>query len=167
MQNFALLQEAGRANRPVLLKRGMACTVEEWLLSAEYVLSQGNYQVILCERGIRTFETGTRNTFDVSAIPLAQSLTHLPVMADPSHATGLASLVPACTLAALAAGADGILLEVAPVPVRAVSDGAQTIDFAAFAGLMASARALLAALGRGLAEPATGTPNPVAASARP
>jgi 3-deoxy-7-phosphoheptulonate synthase len=153
MQNYPLLRAAGRAGRPVLLKRGMGATVAEWLMAAEYVLAEGNGQVILCERGIRTFETATRNTLDLNAVAAAKELTHLPVVVDPSHATGRAALVPPLALAALAAGADGLMVEVHPEPAAALVDGAQSLDPRAFADLMAAARRLLAALGRDLAGP--------------
>ncbi|GAB6156989.1 3-deoxy-7-phosphoheptulonate synthase [Desulfotomaculum varum] len=127
MQNFGLLREAGRAKHPVLLKRGLSATIEEWLLAAEYILAEGNHQVVLCERGIRTFETATRNTFDISAVPLVKQLSHLPVLADPSHATGRRELVVPVARAAVLAGADGLLLEVHPAPERALSDGPQSL----------------------------------------
>ena len=136
MQNYALLQEAGRSGKPVLLKRGMSSTIEEWLLAAEYVLSQGNREVILCERGIRTFETATRFTLDLNAVPLARELSHLPVIVDPSQATGRWSLVAPMALAAVAAGAHGLIVEVHPTPNQALSDGAQSLDFAAFDRMM-------------------------------
>lgn len=150
MQNFALLHAVGELNKPVLLKRGMMATVEELLMSAEYILSHGNYQVMLCERGIRTFETYTRNTFDINAIPLLKSLTHLPVIADPSHGTGKWNLVGAVSKAAVAAGADGLIIEVHPHPSRALSDGAQSLKLPAFAELMAGLRAVAQAIGREL-----------------
>jgi 3-deoxy-7-phosphoheptulonate synthase len=146
MQNFALLSEVGRALKPVLLKRGLSNTVEEWLLSAEYVLAHGNPDVVLCERGIRTFETGTRNTLDLSAVPLVKSLSHLPVIVDPSHATGHRHLVPSMSLAAVAAGADGLLLEVHPSPDDALSDGPQSLTFEQFGVLMDDVRRLVTAL---------------------
>lgn len=127
MQNFVLLREVGRTAKPVLLKRGMSATVTEWLMSAEYIASQGNSKIVLCERGIRGFDSATRNVFDVAAIPLARQLTHLPVIADPSHATGRPDLIPACALAALAAGADGVHVEVHDMPEEARSDGAQAL----------------------------------------
>ncbi len=127
MQNFNLLRELGKQRTPVLLKRGISATIEEVLLSAEYIMSGGNYDVMLCERGIRTFETYTRNTFDVSAIPVLQKLSHLPVIADPSHGTGRRDLVPSMARAAVAAGADGLLMEMHHDPDRAVSDGAQSL----------------------------------------
>ena len=127
MQNFNLLKEVGRQNKPVLLKRGMSATIEELLMSAEYIMSEGNEQVILCERGIRTFETATRNTLDLSAIPVLKKLTHLPVIIDPSHATGKAELVPPMAIAAAAAGADGLLIEVHNDPQHALCDGSQSL----------------------------------------
>jgi 3-deoxy-7-phosphoheptulonate synthase len=146
MQNYALLQEVGRSGKPVLLKRGMSSTVEEWLLAAEYVLSQGNRDVMLCERGIRTFETSTRFTLDLNVVPLARELSHLPVVVDPSQATGKWSLVRPLALAAVAAGAHGLLIEVHPHPDEALSDGAQSLDFAAFDRLMADLARVSAAL---------------------
>lgn len=140
MQNFSLLREAGRTRRAVMLKRGLAATVDEWLMAAEYILSEGNENVILCERGIRTYETATRNTLDLSAIPLLKSLTHLPVFADPSHGTGKRILVPAMSRAALAAGADGLIIEVHPNPAEALSDGPQSLEPPQFAKLMAELR---------------------------
>lgn len=127
MQNFSLLKAAGRTKKPVLLKRGLSATIEEWLLAAEYILSEGNSQVILCERGIRTFETATRNTLDLSAVALAKSLSHLPVIVDPSHATGHRHLVLPMSLAAIAAGADGLIIEMHPNPSEALSDGEQSL----------------------------------------
>ncbi|HEY8391197.1 MAG TPA: 3-deoxy-7-phosphoheptulonate synthase [Capillibacterium sp.] len=150
MQNFALLQEVGRAKLPVLLKRGMAATVEEWLMAAEYILKEGNYQVVLCERGIRTFETATRNTMDVSAISLVKEWSHLPVIADPSHASGRRNLVLPLARAALAAGADGLIVEVHPHPETALSDGPQSLNFAEFDALVQGIEPILAALGRRL-----------------
>lgn len=150
MQNFELLDAAGRAGRPVLLKRGMMSTIEELLLSAEYILSQGNTDVILCERGIRTFETYTRNTLDIAAIPLLKELTHLPVIADPSHGTGKASLVPAVSRAAVAAGADGLLIEVHPDPPSALSDGPQSVTPPQFDALMHEVRRVADVIGRSL-----------------
>ena len=149
-QNFALLEAVGQAGRPVLLKRGLSNTVEEWLLSAEYVVSQGNPDVVLCERGIRTFETATRNTLDLSAVPLVRSLSHLPVLVDPSHATGHRHLVAPMALAALAAGADGLLVEVHPDPDEALSDGPQSLTLEGFAALMSDVARLTPALGREL-----------------
>jgi 3-deoxy-7-phosphoheptulonate synthase len=148
MQNFNLLRELGRIRKPVLLKRGISATIEELLLSAEYILSGGNYDVILCERGIRTFETATRNTFDVSAIPVLKRLSHLPVVADPSHGTGKRDYVVPMARAAVAAGADGLIIEVHHDPDHAVSDGAQTLRPDQFAEMMQQVRAIATALGR-------------------
>ncbi|NLY90378.1 MAG: 3-deoxy-7-phosphoheptulonate synthase [Firmicutes bacterium] len=150
MQNFALLQEVGRAKLPVLLKRGMAATIEEWLMAAEYIMKEGNYQVVLCERGIRTFETATRNTMDVSAISLVKEWSHLPVIADPSHASGRRNLVLPLARAALAAGADGLMVEVHPHPETALSDGPQSLNFDEFDALVNGIIPILAALGRRL-----------------
>jgi 3-deoxy-7-phosphoheptulonate synthase len=136
MQNFALLKTLGKCGRPVLLKRGMSSTVKELLMSAEYVVAHGNPQVMLCERGIRTFETVTRNTCDIAAVAALNELTHLPVILDPSHATGKRSLVPALSRAAVAIGADGLLVEVHPAPDKAMSDGAQSLDPKQFAKMM-------------------------------
>jgi 3-deoxy-7-phosphoheptulonate synthase len=133
MQNFQLLAEVGRAGKPVLLKRGLSATIEEWLMSAEYILKEGNREVILCERGIRTFETSTRNTLDISAVPVVKLLCHLPVIVDPSHATGRPELVLPLGLAAVAAGADGVIVETHPNPEHALCDGPQSLDPAAFA----------------------------------
>jgi 3-deoxy-7-phosphoheptulonate synthase len=152
-QNFMLLEEAGRTGKPILLKRGFASTVQDWLLSAEYVISQGNRQVMLCERGIRTFETATRNTMDLSAVALAKRLTHLPVIADPSHGTGKWYLVEPMAMASIAAGADGLIMEVHPNPDHALSDGAQSLTFENFRLLMERAKAVGEALGRPLAKP--------------
>jgi 3-deoxy-7-phosphoheptulonate synthase len=148
MQNFNLLREVGKARKPVLLKRGIAATIEELLLSAEYIMSGGNYDVILCERGIRTFETYTRNTMDISAIPVAKKLSHLPILGDPSHGTGRRDLVLPMARAAIAAGADGLLIEVHPDPDHAVSDGAQTLTPPQFAEMMQQVRLIAAAVGR-------------------
>jgi 3-deoxy-7-phosphoheptulonate synthase len=148
MQNFSLLRRVGLARKPVLLKRGMAATLEEWLMAAEYVMAGGNYQVLLCERGVRTFSDHSRNTLDLSVIPPAKKLSHLPILVDPSHGTGKRDYVPAMSLAALAAGADGLLLEVHPDPDHALSDGAQTLDFAGFERLLATLRRLAEALGK-------------------
>lgn len=137
MQNFDLLREVGRIKKPVLLKRGMSATIEEFLAAAEYILDEGNDQVILCERGIRTFETATRNTLDLAMVPLVKELTHLPVMVDPSHATGKRSLVIPMAKAALVAGAHGVLVEVHPEPEKALSDGPQSLTFAGFQKMMA------------------------------
>ena len=148
MQNYALLQEVGRSGRPVLLKRGMSSTIEEWLLAAEYVLSQGNRGVILCERGIRTFEHATRFSLDLNAVPLVRELSHLPIVVDPSQGTGRWSLVRPLSLAAVAAGAHGIIVEVHPKPDEALSDGAQSLDFENFDRLMSDLARLTAALAR-------------------
>ncbi len=140
MQNFELLKELGKCDKPILLKRGLSNTIEEWLMSAEYIMAGGNEKVILCERGIRTFETMTRNTLDLSAIPLLKELTHLPVVVDPSHATGKSSLVPPLCLAAMAAGADGLIVEVHNDPPHAMSDGAQSLTPSQFAQVMEQLR---------------------------
>ncbi|HBL36876.1 MAG TPA: 3-deoxy-7-phosphoheptulonate synthase [Firmicutes bacterium] len=150
MQNFALLQEVGKAKIPVLLKRGMAATIEEWLMAAEYIMNEDNYQVVLCERGIRTFETATRNTLDLSAIALVKEWSHLPVIADPSHASGRRNLVLPLARAALAAGADGLMVEVHPHPETALSDGPQSLDFAEFDELMQGIEPILAVMGKHL-----------------
>jgi 3-deoxy-7-phosphoheptulonate synthase len=150
MQNYALLHAVGESGKPVLLKRGMMSTLQELLMSAEYVLSHGNHRVMLCERGIRTFETYTRNTFDINAIPALKGLTHLPVVADPSHGTGKWELVPAVSKAAVAAGADGLIVEVHPHPSRAMSDGAQSLKPEAFARLVNELREVAHAVGREL-----------------
>ncbi len=150
MQNFSLLTEVGRLRRPVLLKRGMAATVKDLLLATEYVMSQGNPNVILCERGIRTFGTATRNTFDLAAIPVLKRETHLPVVADPSHAGGRRHLVAPPSYAAIPAGADGLLVEVHPDPETAASDGEQSLDFAEFDHLMRTLRPFAEAAGRSL-----------------
>jgi 3-deoxy-7-phosphoheptulonate synthase len=147
MQNFSLLRRAGKTSRPVLLKRGMSATLEEWLMAAEYIMAGGNYQVILCERGVRTFSDHSRNTLDLSVVPPAKSLSHLPILVDPSHGTGKRDYVPAMARAALAAGADGLLIEVHPEPDRAMSDGAQSLDFAGFRRLLESLRRLAEPLG--------------------
>jgi 3-deoxy-7-phosphoheptulonate synthase len=136
MQNFSLLRKLAGVPRPILLKRGPSATIKEWLLAAEYLLAGGNANVVLCERGIKTFETATRNTLDLAAVALAKELSHLPVVADPSHGTGLRSLVGPMSKAAVAAGADGLILEVHPCPERALSDGAQSLDLPGFAALM-------------------------------
>jgi 3-deoxy-7-phosphoheptulonate synthase len=153
MQNFSLLSELGRVQRPVLLKRGLSATVKELLMAAEYVMAQGNRDVILCERGIRTFETITRNTLDVGAIPVLKAETHLPVMVDPSHAGGRADLVAPLAFAAVAAGADGIIVEVHPNPEQALSDGDQSLTMDAFAALMRGLVPFAAAAGRELPLP--------------
>ena len=151
MQNYALLQEAGKSGHPVMLKRGMSSTIEEWLLAAEYLLSQGNRNVMLCERGIRTFETSTRFTLDINAVPLVRELSHLPVIVDPSQGTGRWSLVSPTSLAAVAAGANGLIVEVHPHPDDALSDGAQSLDFEAFDRLMTDLRRMLSAMAKQLA----------------
>jgi 3-deoxy-7-phosphoheptulonate synthase len=148
MQNFSLLKRVGRARKPVLLKRGMAATLEEWLMAAEYVMAGGNYDVILCERGVRTFSDHSRNTLDLSVVPPVKALSHLPILVDPSHGTGKRDYVPPMALASLAAGADGLLIEVHPEPDRAMSDGAQSLDFAGFERLLASLHKLAEPLGR-------------------
>ena len=153
MQNFALLEAVGDVDKPVLLKRGMMATIKELLLSAEYILARGNWQVILCERGIRTFETETRNTLDISAVPVLKQHTHLPVVVDPSHAAGKRELVPALALAAVAAGADGVIIEVHPDPDNALSDGRQSLTVPAFAALMADMERVAQAVGRKLVRP--------------
>jgi len=150
MQNFTLLRELGRARKPVLLKRGISATIEEWLLSAEYVLAGGNTEVILCERGIRTFETYTRNTLDISAIPIVKQLSHLPVFVDPSHGTGRRDKVAPMARAAVAAGADGLIIEVHCDPDHAMSDGAQSLFPGQFDRLMAELRIIAPAIGRSI-----------------
>ena len=150
MQNYALLHAVGEAQRPVLLKRGMMSTVEELLMSAEYILSHGNDRIMLCERGIRTFEKYTRNTLDINAVPLLKQLTHLPVIVDPSHATGKWELVSAMSKAAVAAGADGLIIEVHPHPEQAMSDGAQSLKPEVFRRLMEELQAIAQAVGREL-----------------
>ncbi len=148
MQNFNLLRELGNQRKPVLLKRGISATIEELLLSAEYILAGGNYDVILCERGIRTFENYTRNTMDISAIPVVKKLSHLPMVADPSHGTGRRDKVAPMARAAVAAGADGLLIEVHPDPDHALSDGAQSLYPAQFEELMGQLRMIATAVGR-------------------
>ena len=148
MQNFTLLREVGQVKKPVILKRGLAATVEEWLMAAEYIMKEGNYQVVLCERGIRTFETATRNTMDLSAIPLIKELSHLPVIADPSHATGRKSLVLPLSRAAVAAGADGLMIEVHPRPEKALSDGPQSLNLNEFKALISGIKPLINVMGR-------------------
>lgn len=150
MQNFALLREVGRTQKPVLLKRGLSATIDEWLAAAEYILLSGNERVILCERGIRSFDSSTRNVLDLAAVPLLAARTHLPVIVDPSHGTGLAALVEPMSLAAIAAGADGVLIEVHPNPEQAVSDGQQSLDFDAFARLLERLGHVATAVGRTL-----------------
>jgi 3-deoxy-7-phosphoheptulonate synthase len=148
--NFTLLTEVGKTQTPVMLKRGMAMTIEEWLQAAEYIASQGNKNIMLCERGIRTFETYTRNTFDINAIPAVKELSHLPVIADPSHATGKSSLVNAVSRAAIAAGADGLIIEVHPNPEKALKDGAQSLQPEMFAKMMNDLAPIAEAVGRRL-----------------
>lgn len=150
MQNFNLLQACGRAKKPVLLKRGLSATIEEFLMAAEYILSGGNRNVILCERGVRTFERATRNTLDLSAVPLVKEWSHLPVLVDPSHGTGHSSLVPPMARAAIACGADGLLIEVHPHPERALSDGQQSLTPELLAETLAGVAAIAAAVGRAL-----------------
>ncbi|MGI6710822.1 MAG: 3-deoxy-7-phosphoheptulonate synthase [Bacilli bacterium] len=148
MQNFELLRDLGKINKPILLKRGLSNTVEEWLMSAEYIMSEGNDQVILCERGIRTFERATRNTLDLSVIPLLKKITHLPIVIDPSHATGHWELVESMALAAIAAGCDGLLIEVHNNPQKALSDGTQSLKIKKFAQLMEKGKAIAKVIGR-------------------
>ncbi len=148
MQNFSLMKQLGRIRKPVLLKRGPSATIKEWLMAAEYVVAGGNYQVALCERGIRTFETMTRNTLDLNAVPVLKALTHLPVIVDPSHGIGLRAHVAAMARAGIAAGADGIIVEVHPRPDRALSDGQQSLTPREFEDLMKQARVIAGALGR-------------------
>jgi 3-deoxy-7-phosphoheptulonate synthase len=148
MQNFSLLRRAARAPQPILLKRGMSATLEEWLMSAEYLLSGGNHNVILCERGVRTFSDHSRNTLDLSVVPPAKALSHLPIVVDPSHGTGKRDYVPPMALAALAAGAHGLMVEVHPDPDHALSDGAQSLDFKRFEQLLSQLRTIAEPLGR-------------------
>ena len=150
MQNFKLLREVGKCNKPILLKRGLACTMEEWLMAAEYIMSEGNENVILCERGIRTYETATRNTFDLSAIPVSKELSHLPIIADPSHATGTYKYVPAVAKGAIAAGADGLMIEVHNCPEKAASDGEQSLTPERFDRLMKELDPIAKAVGKTL-----------------
>jgi 3-deoxy-7-phosphoheptulonate synthase len=150
MQNFNLLRELGAIRKPILLKRGISATIEELLLSSEYIMAGGNYDVILCERGIRTYETATRNTMDISAIPVIHKLSHLPIVGDPSHGTGRRDMVPAMAKAAVAAGADAILVEVHPNADKAVSDAAQTLFLDQFEKLMGEMRVIAGAVGRTL-----------------
>jgi 3-deoxy-7-phosphoheptulonate synthase len=153
MQNYSLIKRAGRASKPILLKRGLSATIQELLLSAEYILAEGNPQVILCERGVRGFDSATRNLFDVSAIPVVHGLSHLPIIADPSHGTGHRDMVTPMARAAVAAGADGLLVEVHPAPDRALSDGAQSLYPEQFERLMRETRLIVEAIGRRVAEP--------------
>jgi 3-deoxy-7-phosphoheptulonate synthase len=166
MQNYHLLRGLGEVDKPVLLKRGMSGTIEELLLSAEYIMAGGNYKVILCERGIRTFETALRNTMDIAAIPVLKSLSHLPVVADPSHGTGKRDKVAPMARAAVAAGVDGLIIEVHPDPERALSDGVQSLYPDQFAQLMKEIRAIALAVGRCIAEPAHVMQGGVASGAR-
>jgi 3-deoxy-7-phosphoheptulonate synthase len=150
MQNFSLLRRVGTASKPVLLKRGMAATLEEWLMAAEYVMAGGNYNVVLCERGVRTFSDHSRNTLDLSVIPPIKHLSHLPIIVDPSHGTGKRAYVPAMSMAAMAAGADGLLIEVHPDPDHAMSDGAQSLELGTFSKLLGSLKSLAGPLDRRL-----------------
>jgi 3-deoxy-7-phosphoheptulonate synthase len=154
MQNFSLLREVGGARRPVLLKRGIAATIDEWLMAAEYVYVAGNHDVVLCERGIRSYDPQTRNLLDLSAVPVVQGLTHLPIIVDPSHGTGIRALVAPMSLAAVAGGADGLIVEVHPNPAAALSDGPQSLTLPSFAELMERLAPVAAAVGRALPEPA-------------
>ncbi len=148
MQNFNLLREVGKIRKPVMLKRGLSATIKEWLMSAEYILKEGNFEVILCERGIRTFEQYTRNTLDISAVPAVKQLSHLPIVVDPSHGTGKRDLVKAVSMAAIAAGADGLMIEVHTKPEEALSDGAQSLTPDMFEDLMSSVKRIAQAVGR-------------------
>ncbi|TLM98489.1 3-deoxy-7-phosphoheptulonate synthase, partial [bacterium] len=150
MQNFMLLRQVGKSGKPVLLKRGLSATIEEWLMAAEYIMAEGNYNIILCERGIRTFETYTRNTLDLSAVPLIKRLSHLPVIVDPSHATGEWRLVPPLAKGAVAVGADGLLIEVHPDPAKALCDGPQSLTPERFTELMRELHTVAGAVGRNL-----------------
>jgi 3-deoxy-7-phosphoheptulonate synthase len=150
MQNFSLLREVGESGRPVLLKRGLSATVDEWLMAAEYLLLAGNDRVVMCERGVRSFDSATRNVLDLAVVPLLRALTHLPVVVDPSHGTGIARLVAPMALAAVAAGADGLVVEVHPDPANAASDGPQSLTFQEFGTLMADLPAIAQAVGRRL-----------------
>ncbi|HEV2129006.1 MAG TPA: 3-deoxy-7-phosphoheptulonate synthase, partial [Thermomicrobiales bacterium] len=158
-QNYLLLEEVGKAKKPVMLKRGLSMLLEEWLLAAEYVMAQGNPDVMLCERGIRTFETMTRNTLDVAAVPVLQSLSHLPVIIDPSHAAGKRAYVEALGKAGIAAGADGLIIEVHPNPDQAMSDGAQSVDFAQFRAMVPKLARVAEAVER--VAPRVAVPTPV------
>jgi 3-deoxy-7-phosphoheptulonate synthase len=151
MQNFSLLEAVGKIGKPIMLKRGLSATIQEWLLAAEYILAQGHEQLMLCERGIRTFETATRNTMDISAIPLIEKVSHLPIIADPSHGTGKWYLVAPLALAAVAAGADGVMVEVHPDPDTALKDGAQSLNFDNFRRLMSQLKPVAKGIGRRLA----------------
>ena len=156
MQNYSLLKVVGRIGKPVLLKRGMAATISDLLLSAEYILAEGNDQVVLCERGVRSFDPAARNMFDLTAVPIVQKLSHLPIIADPSHGTGLRDKVTPMARAAVAAGADGVIVEVHPTPDRALSDGGQSLYPEQFARLVIELRAIAGAIGRAIA-PSPGT----------
>lgn len=148
MQNFLLLKEIGQQHKPVLLKRGLSNTIEELMMAAEYIVREGNKSVVLCERGIRTFESATRNTLDLSAIPVVKNISHLPIIVDPSHATGNVKIIPALTMAAMAVGADGVMVEMHPNPKAALCDGEQSLEFESFEALMDSLKALAPTLGR-------------------
>ncbi len=150
MQNFRLLQEVGKVKKPVILKRGLCSTIQEFLMSAEYIMSNGNLDVILCERGIRTYETSTRNTLDLSAVPVLKRLSHLPVIVDPSHAAGVWYYVEPLSLAAIAVGADGLMIEVHPVPEKAFSDGAQSLKYDTFSELLDKGRLVAEAVNRSI-----------------
>jgi 3-deoxy-7-phosphoheptulonate synthase len=156
MQNFYLLEKAAKTGKPIMLKRGMSATIQEWLLAAEYILAQGNGQLILCERGIRSYETYTRNTMDISAIPIIEKVSHLPIIADPSHGTGKWYLVIPMSLAAVAAGADGIMVEVHPHPDQALKDGAQSLTFTNFEQLMSQLGHVAGAVRRSIAGSSAG-----------
>ena len=155
MQNFTLLREVGGVRKPVLLKRGLAATIEEWLMAAEYIVAEGNHDVVLCERGIRSFDPMTRNVLDLAAVPVVQGLTHLPVIVDPSHGTGVRGLVAPMSLAAVAAGADGLIIEVHPNPAAAFSDGPQSLTFPMFDELMGRLRTVANAVGRSVPQSET------------
>src|SRR5205807_2193895 len=167
MQNFSLLKKAGKLRKPVLLKRGMSATLEELLMAAEYILSEGNYEVILCERGVRTFADHTRNTLDLSIIPAVQRLSHLPIVVDPSHGTGQRDKVLPLSRAAVAVGADGLIVEVHHQPDRALSDGAQSLYPDQFDELMAEVRQIAAIVHRSLSAPATASSRNPSQSAKP
>ncbi len=166
MQNFSLLKRAGRTRKPVLLKRGMSATLDEFLMAAEYIMSEGNYQVILCERGVRTFADHTRNTLDLSVVPAVQRLSHLPIIVDPSHGTGKRNKVTPLSRAAVAVGADGLIVEVHPDPDKALSDGTQSLFPEQFEQLMHEVRQIAAVLGRSVAEPAVRPAVPATAATR-
>jgi 3-deoxy-7-phosphoheptulonate synthase len=157
MQNYALLKELGKSDKPVLLKRGLSATIEEWLMSAEYLMSNGNPNIILCERGIRTFETATRNTLDLSAVPVVQQRSHLPIIVDPSHGTGYRDKVNPMARAGVAAGADGLMIEIHPDPITALSDGPQSLFFDQFEQLMSDVRLIAEAIGRSIGTPVEAT----------